>query len=440
MDTLIKIIIISLLHLIVTPANAIFVDISDANGALSGWIKNADGNYSQTSTNSIRPLVNNTTLSVAEKFPIQTTKGIFQADITRVASVDLARLGKTITSVAVASGPIGMTLTAVSLICELSNICNQAGQWVVQANDPMPGAPNSYPASDGKWTAWGNRHTYSPEAGCRDEERLMVNIGAGATYSHTVQLNADTYQCYAIFNGSTFYASNTSRTPGCSQGYTLTGSDCVKTGVTESHPATASDWTSKEQLLNDPRFTPELIAKDQPVPIGIPSLPSVWKAPIDKTTTTLKDGSGNVTGTEESTTEAEISNPTSQENPTNNPNLVKVTETTVKNTYNINNQLTSSTTTTTGNQNQQPQPQGFEIDIDNMTDQPLEERAIPGTFSYTSWGSGSCPADRSVSYHYGTLNLTFQPACDAAVMANPVIIAIAGLAAMFIISGALRND
>ena len=112
-----------------------------------------------------------------------------------------------------------------------------------------------------------------------------------------------------------------------------------------------SDWSTKSPLLNDPRFTPELIAKDQPVPIGIPSLPSVWKAPIDKTTTTLKDGSGNVTGTEESTTEAEISNPTSQENPTNNPNLVKVTETTVKNTYNINNQLTSSTTTTTGNQN-----------------------------------------------------------------------------------------
>ena len=112
-----------------------------------------------------------------------------------------------------------------------------------------------------------------------------------------------------------------------------------------------SDWSTKSPLLNDPRFTPELIAKEQPIPIGIPSLPSVWKAPIDKTTTTLKDGSGNVTGTEESTTEAEISNPTSQENPTNNPNLVKVTETTVKNTYNINNQLTSSTTTTTGNQN-----------------------------------------------------------------------------------------
>ena len=113
MDTLIKIIIISLLHLIVTPANAIFVDISDANGALSGWIKNADGNYSQVSTNSTRSLVNNTTLSVAEKFPIQTTKGIFQADITRTASVDLARMGKTVASIAVASGPVGMTLTAV---------------------------------------------------------------------------------------------------------------------------------------------------------------------------------------------------------------------------------------------------------------------------------------------------------------------------------------
>lgn len=422
MDTLIKIIIISLLHLIVTPANATMVDISDANGTLSGWIKNADGNYSQTSTNSIRSLVNNTTLSVAEKFPIQTTKGIFQADITRTASVDLARMGKTVSGLAVLGGPAGMTITAVSLVCELTNICKNAlDEWRLgYVNETLPSGSTI-------WNCSG-----------------FGDMTLSACKQNIHQCSDPTYVCYDDSVSSdgltyTFYKKYSANNQVIGQPYLTRSTAWVPNNNSGTVP-TASDWTSKEQLLNDPRFTPELLAKDQPVPIGIPSLPSVWKAPIDKTTTTLKDGSGNVTGTEESTTEAEISNPTPQENPSNNPNLVKVIETTVKNTYNINNQLTSSTTTTTGNQPQQPQPQGFEIDIDNMTDQPLEERAIPGTFSYTSWGSGSCPADRSVSYHYGTLNLTFQPACEAAIMANPVIIAIAGLAAMFIISGALRND
>lgn len=421
MDTLIKIIIISLLHLIVTPANASMVDISDVNGTLSGWVKNADGNYSQVSTNSIRSLVNNTNLSVAEKFPIQTTKGVFQAEITRTASVDLSRMGKTVAGIASFGGPLGMTVTAVSLICELTNICKNAlDEWRLgYVNETLPSGTTVWNCSGfGTMSLSACKQDIhqcgNPDYVCFDD----AISSDGLTY--TFQKKYATGQMI----GTAYLTRTTAWTPNNDAGTV----------------PTATDWTNKEQLLNDPRFTPELFAKDQPVPVGLPSLPSVWKAPIDKTTTTIKDGSGNVTGTEESTTEAEISNPTSQENPTNNPNLVKVTETTVKNTYNINNQLTSSTTTTTGNQPQQPQSQGFEIDIDNMADQPLEERAIPGTFSYTSWGSGSCPADRSVSYHYGTLNLTFQPACDAAVMANPVIIAIAGLAAMFIISGALRND
>lgn len=434
---LVKLILVCVFFIWMNPAHAAIFDMSEH----SGFIRDSNGNYSQVSSNgSVRSLTSNTALSVTEKIPFQTSKGIFEANITRNALVDIGRIGKTVRSIAVATGPVGMAITTVSLVCELTNICNQAGQWVVQANDPMPGAPNSYPASEGKWSAWGDRFTYSPEAGCRDTERLTLNIGVGATYSHMVQVNANTYQCYGLYNGSTFYASNTSRAVGCPAGYQLTGTDCVKTGVTESHPATASDWNSKESLMNDDRFVPDLNTGNHPIPVQLPSIQTPFKQQIDKQTTTLKDGSGNTTGTEETTTEAEISNPSSEENPTNNPNLVKVIETTVKNTYNINNQLTNSTTTVSGGQPQQPQPQSFEIEIDNMVDQPLEERAIPGTFSYSSWGSGSCPADRSVNYHYGTLTLTFEPACDLAVMANPVVIAIAGLAALFIISGAVRND
>lgn len=209
-------------------------------------------------------------------------------------------------------------------------------------------------------------------------------------------------------------------------------------GPVASTPTTTADWDAKQPLLNDPRFTPELVTKGLPVPVQTPTMTPI-SSPIDKRTTTLKDGSGNTTGTEDEITEAKIESPTPAENPTGNPNLIKITEITTKNTYNTSNVLTSTTTTTTGG-TEQPQPQAFEIDIDNMQDQPLEEKAIPGIFSHTSWGSGSCPGDRSVSYHYGTLNLTFQPACDAAIALQPLVVILAGIAALFIISGAVRND
>lgn len=102
------------------PAHSDIFDMSEH----SGIIRDSNGNYSQVSANgSIRSLTNSTTLAITEKLNFPTSKGIFAADITRNAVVDLARIGKTVRSVAVATGPVGLTLTAVSLVCELTSIC-----------------------------------------------------------------------------------------------------------------------------------------------------------------------------------------------------------------------------------------------------------------------------------------------------------------------------
>lgn len=391
----------------------------------SGFIRDSNGNYSQVSSNgSVRSLTSNTALSVAEKVNFQTSKGLFTTDLVRTAAVDVARIGKTVRSVAVAGGPVGMTIAAVSLVCELTSICEQAGSWLYTPPDTITQIKalsngwfmnsrnsNLYKAGDFQtaacsyfdctfWTL--SIESYSITA---SNVEVYIKLQNGASIAHD----------YANFHGSFTPNSTTPAAP------------------------TTSNWDTAEPLLNDSRFTPELHAKDQPIPVQIPGIPTPIKSPIDKRTTTLKDGSGNTTGTEDEITEAQIESPTSAENPTGNPNLIKITEITTKNTYNTSNVLTSTTTTTTGG-TEQPQPQSFEIDIDNMQDQPLEEKTIPGIFSHTSWGSGSCPGDRSVSYHYGTLNLTFQPACDAAIALQPLVVILAGIAALFIISGAVRND
>lgn len=407
----------------------------------SGIIKGSDGSYSQVSANgSIRSLTSNTELALVEKIPFNTSKGLFNAEITRNALVDVSRIGATVRTVAAASGPVGLTLTAVSLVCELTSICKDlAGNWSISENSSLPDYPATLPTQTYYYVAGINSAEYrypSPETGCSRAAAVDKFWGDGYTGSGS-GTGATACTRTKTSDGSTMQTSITLGSGACPANYTVSGTGCALNGATPQTP-TSSQWDAKQPLLNDSRFTPELVTKGLPVPVQVPTMTPI-SSPIDKRTTTLKDGGGNTTGTEDEITEAKLESPTPAENPTGNPNLIKITEITVKNTYNTSNILTNTTTTETGG-TQQPQPQSFEIDIDNMQDQPLEEKAIPGIFSHTSWGSGSCPGDRSVSYHYGTLNLTFQPACDAAIALQPLVVILAGIAALFIISGAVRND
>ena len=105
----------------------------------SGIIKGSDGSYSQVSANgSIRSLTSNTELALVEKIPFNTSKGLFNAEITRNALVDVPRIGATVRTVAASSGPVGLTLAAVSLVCELTNICNEAGSWLTKQFESLP--------------------------------------------------------------------------------------------------------------------------------------------------------------------------------------------------------------------------------------------------------------------------------------------------------------
>lgn len=415
-------------------------------GEHSGFIRDSNGNYSHVSSNgTVRSLSGNTQLVVKESPVFQSPKGQFAIGVTRYSPIDTSRVGKAVVKMAKLLGPVGLAIAAADLVCELSSICNNAGSWQMQGTDPMPGQPNSYPGTDGSWTAWGSRTSSSPEIACRDSERIQVNVGDPSLYeySHMVQLSSDTYQCYAKSKtnaAAVFYASNTSRSTSCATGYTLVSGSCVKQGVSETHVPTQSDWDAAESKLNDPRLVPELDSKGQDIPVGNPQIQTPIEKIIDKKTTTNKDQSGNTTGTTEETTKIKLEDASPAENPTNDPNIIKITESTTVNNYDVNNNITSSSTTINSSETPYPKPEGFTIDFDSSTNTDLEKYSVPSTFTFTSWGSGQCPADRSVSYHYGTLNLTFQPACDFAVAMQPAILAVAGFLAMFIIAGVRNND
>jgi hypothetical protein len=60
----------------------------------------------------------------------------------------------------------------------------------------------------------------------------------------------------------------------------------------------------------------------------------------------------------------------------------------------------------------------------------------PVSLSYTSWGSGSCPA--SVVIGHGVM-FSYQFMCDKLMLIKPILIACALLASLFIISGAVKD-
>nr|OQW41371.1 MAG: hypothetical protein A4S08_12600 [Proteobacteria bacterium SG_bin4] len=170
----------------------------------------------------------------------------------------------------------------------------------------------------------------------------------------------------------------------------------------------------------------------------IPSISIPLKFPIGFQTTTNKDSSGNSTGTKTTNIEAEVTTPSSSENPEDSPSLLKVTETTTETNYDINNQVIDSTETV-NNGSEKPEQQDTEIEIDDVQAEELEEKEVSFPFETNSWGSGSCPSPRSVDYHYGSLSLTFQPACDFAEGIRPIVLILAGFVAMYIIIGAARD-
>ena len=405
---------------------------------LAGWIKGADGVYSRAFSdgNGTRAMPTNATVNSTSTALVQTSKGITAIDIVKTANVNTARLGSAMIGLAKKAGPLGMTLTAASLVCELTEICNQAGKWMM--NPPAsPTAPNSYPATDGKYWGWGTTYYPTIQGACSDSARLAANVGTSSsfTFDHSVDLGGGQYACFVkrASDGQVFAASNTNKVSGCAPGYTLTGSNCLKNGVVPVE-ATNTDLDNAASKLNDDRVTPHLIDAGEDVPTGVPTITNTPKQVISEDTAVTKDQNGNATGTKVTTTEAEIVDAATAES----PGKAIVKETTTVTNYDINNTVINSTTSTS--YTSQPPPNNpadqITISFDDVPDDGVEHEDVDTELETPqSWGDGFCPADETIDYHYGTLTFDFQPTCNFAIGVRPVLIFMASVTALFIVAG-----
>lgn len=73
---------------------------------------------------------------------------------------------------------------------------------------------------------------------------------------------------------------------------------------------------------------------------------------------------------------------------------------------------------------------------DDDQDVPLPEKPVVAATYVSGIGSGSCPSPKTVSLSSGNFSLSYQPICDFANAARPIVILFAFLAAAYILAGA----
>lgn len=131
---------------------------------------------------------------------------------------------------------------------------------------------------------------------------------------------------------------------------------------------------------------------------------------------------------------------------TYNQNYVETSQVTTTTTTPVTGLPSTTTTTQSPNTEATPKEQLTDcekfpnsIGCSNYGDIPVAEvlpvTVLPATFSYTSWGSGSCPASQIV--HGITFNYT--PYCEKFVMLKPVILVLGLIASLFIVIGPVRE-
>ena len=383
---------------------------------LSGWIKNTDGTYTKafgdskvTLTSPPQGIKTTTTATV------NTSKGLVPFDISKTGNVDLNRVGKSVRQLAVLGGPLGLGLTALNLVCELTTICNQAGQWFMQQDPAYSGYPEQTGVQSFCMSAF-CAQTMAPT------KELACSKGS-SIYATTVTYNSSTNKC--VGNGVN---TDLSTFGSCSTGYTRSGSVCNLNSV--SHVPTSSDWDAKQSLMNDSRFIQELIDKAADVPInGVPTLTPDQKKRLGVDSEPTKDAQGNVTGRQETITEISAVDAGTSDKPGNV--IIKETKTTIK--YDTNNtQISTNTSTSYTNQPETVKPTGFEIKFDEIGQATISNYNVPSTFNANSWGTGTCPPDIEISLTNFTFSIPTSPICNFAEMIKPFVLMLASVLGVYI--------
>ena len=333
-------------------AASAFANVFDYSN--SGIVKASSGAYYLVEGKNVTQISPEKAMSLQYKFPVNTSRGAQEVAFVRQATPYTPKIGAAVSTMAKRLGPLGMALTAADLVCSLSNICNQAGQWMLQ---PDPVYAN-YPAQTGELayycTGFGcfpnskDVRSPDPSTACHSAVSAISTFTyvSNTSTSCTVKRVSDGGNQTSVINR---FAGS------CPPNYTNNSGNCVANFRTQSTQPSESDWSTAETKLNDNRFVDELAAKNEQVPIN---LPSIQNAPLRQLVSDIHepqfDSLGTQTGTKRTLTELVIEDAATADK----PNQINVKEETTSTYYdNTGNVIGTISKSTTEVSQSTPQPQ-----------------------------------------------------------------------------------
>lgn len=401
MATVKLILVVAVCFFCILNANATIVDFSSD----SSIVKTSSGLFFRKTPTGTTTLAGpGDIFNIDNQFKVPTKNGLVPVGVARSAPVDLPRIGAAVGKFAQKVGPVGMAIGTASLICELSDICDNAGEWFFG----MPStALNTFGTCE--TVQYGEFYNY-----------LHTN---GTLYEYQRVLGCDSIP--GGWGQVTFCTASQPET--CFQNDKLLQKVTPGGTPPEYRAATEQDFVDAEPALSDPRFIEPLFNSGEDVPVNLPAGILPINTVMGSSTETLKDGNGNVIGTkvtERSVTLTDVST-------VDEPNKYDVTESEKVTTFDANNVKTSETETVSEaeptTQNEEP------VSFDDVADIALEEKEVTAILDITSWGGGSCPAPIAMDTTIGSYQFETQPFCDYAEALKPFILIVASIIAGLII-------
>lgn len=387
---------------------------SEMSVPIAGVSTNAAGELIHTSragvTSVVYPALQTTTpLSV----PLPPAGGMVQPGkqlmvIPTTITPNVARVAGAVVSLARLSGPVGLGLTLLPILCAETTICQSASnpsQLTIQtatggqylSDSPAPVYPSPQAICDAK----------KPGSSFVQSWAIDESYNGGPTHIHGG----------CIFQGGNYQSV-----------IYIMGTRILGVGT----PSEADLTAATTKLAAATNRAAELIAGlqglGQPVPIDKPVLSPV-SATTPSETTVNRDSAGSIVNTTTTNTTTNIS-PVTNTSTTNTVNVTQTTNTTTTGP-------TGAVTSTTQKSAEPPKPPDDpEIGFDDVPDVNLERQELPLNMAApSSWGEGACPPDPSVSVMGHPVAVPVHVVCDYMVGVRGAVIALFALISAYIVIG-----
>lgn len=311
---------------------------------------------------------------------------------------NVARVAGAVVGLARLSGPVGLGITLLPILCTETGLCASA----TDPNTLVKNSPGDY------WKDvphFGAQQFASMQAICDAR-----SPGAG------VALYVDGNTCLGVPAPHYLYATGTIYHDGPVVARTPTDPDYSAAAV-----QLAAATSRLAEVVNG------LNNLGQPIPIDKPVL-SPASATTPAETTVNRDQAGNIVNTITTTTTTTIA-PVTNTSTANTVNVTQVTNTSTTGP-------TGAVTSTTQKSAEPPKPDEPEIGFDDVPDVNFERQELPLNMAApSSWGEGSCPPDPSVSVMGHPIAVPVHVVCDYMVGVRGAVIALFALISAYIVIG-----